>query len=172
MWKSNVKNIFHIPRWPVRVSNHMVLWGVSWLGNHLPHASTQPAVGAAKHHRQNAYLTAMLGHYIGRYVTTEYAFNLRLISSISIDNNTNTLSRDWMQRVAHALIGPRNCSSWHTFEAGSLPYSSDTLRYMIWKGWGNSLKCNSANFSATWAQSGGIPARGVMTFALCLMLQK
>ena len=31
------------------------------------HASTQPAVGAAKHHSQNAYLTAMFGQYIVRY---------------------------------------------------------------------------------------------------------
>ena len=31
------------------------------------HASTQPAVGVAKHHRQNVYLTAMYGHYIGAY---------------------------------------------------------------------------------------------------------
>ena len=29
--------------------------------------SAQPAVGAAKHHRQNAYLTAIFGHYIGGY---------------------------------------------------------------------------------------------------------
>ena len=40
-----------------------------WLRNHLPlHASTQPAVGAAKHHSQNAYLTAMFGQYIGGYL--------------------------------------------------------------------------------------------------------
>ena len=31
------------------------------------HASTQPAIGAAKYHSQNAYLTAMFGQYIGGY---------------------------------------------------------------------------------------------------------
>ena len=31
------------------------------------HTSTQPAVGAAKHHSQNAYLTAMFGQYIRGY---------------------------------------------------------------------------------------------------------
>ena len=34
------------------------------------HVSTQPAVRAAKHHRQNAYLTAMFGYYVGRYFNT------------------------------------------------------------------------------------------------------
>ena len=36
MRKSNANNIFHIPRWPVRVSNHSVQRGVSRLRNHLP----------------------------------------------------------------------------------------------------------------------------------------
>ena len=31
------------------------------------HASTQPAIGAAKYHSQNTYLTAMFGQYIGGY---------------------------------------------------------------------------------------------------------
>ena len=31
------------------------------------HASTPPAVRAANHHSQNAYLTAIFGHYIGGY---------------------------------------------------------------------------------------------------------
>ena len=30
MWKSNVKNIFDILHWPVGVSKHVVLRGVSW----------------------------------------------------------------------------------------------------------------------------------------------
>ena len=43
--------------------------------NHLPAypVSTQPAVGAAKHHRQDAYLTAMFGHYIGWYFNNNTA---------------------------------------------------------------------------------------------------
>ena len=36
MWKSNVKNIFHIPLWPVGVkSNYVILRGVSWKRHYL-----------------------------------------------------------------------------------------------------------------------------------------
>ena len=61
MWKSNVKNILTLA------------WRTTWFSKEFPncaityHVSTQPAVGAAKHHRQNAYLTAMFGHYIRGY---------------------------------------------------------------------------------------------------------
>ena len=68
MWKSHVKNIFHIPRWPVRVkSNYVILRGVSLVAQSLTTTCPQPAVGAAKHHRQNAYLTTMFGHYVQGY---------------------------------------------------------------------------------------------------------
>ena len=61
--------------WPVRVSTGQqaktrgtLVRGVSLIVQSLTtHASTQPAVGAAKHHSQNAYLTAMFGQYIGGY---------------------------------------------------------------------------------------------------------
>ena len=44
-------------------------------------------------------------------------------------------------------------------------YPTPPLHTVAWfeKGRGNSLKCNSVNFSARRSQSGGIPARGVMT---------
>ena len=63
-WKINVNNIFHvcISEWN---QTTWVLREVSWLRNHLPHMpAPQLAAGAAKHHRLNAYLTAMIGHYI------------------------------------------------------------------------------------------------------------
>ena len=126
--------LYHFPRWPVGVSNHVVLEHYAggprrppppqlqlWRSRDLAHASiplaqtprgltgrawlqagaqqaviavdpsfkslgidsrnvfpiapsltmsawsAQSGVGAAKHHRQNAYLTAMFGHYIGGY---------------------------------------------------------------------------------------------------------
>ena len=62
-------------------------------------------------------------------LTTKYGFNLRQILSTTA---RDTLAGDrWIQGsvcVAHALIGPHDHSSWHTFEAkyaGSLPYSSE-----------------------------------------------
>ena len=48
----------------------------TWYSEEFPdgaityHVSTQPAVRAAKHHRQNTYLTAMFGHYIGGYFSS------------------------------------------------------------------------------------------------------
>ena len=61
--------------WPVGVSTGQqakprgtLALGVSLIAQSLTtHASTQPAVGAAKHHSHNAYLTAMFGQYIGGY---------------------------------------------------------------------------------------------------------
>ena len=74
MRKSNVKNIFHIPCWPVlsecqqAKTRGTLVRGVSLIAQSLTaHASTPPAVGAAKHHSQKAYLTAMFGQYIGGY---------------------------------------------------------------------------------------------------------
>ena len=123
MWKSNVKNIFHIPCWPAGVSTgqntklHRNMPGVcqntwyagSWL---TAHASTQPAVGAAKHHNQNAYLTAMFGQYIGAILTTKYGFNLRQNSPLNIENNTGYSG--WIRvSVAHAQIGPQSLKLAH-----------------------------------------------------------
>ena len=57
---------YHFPHWPVGVlSNHVVLKFPDCVITY--HISTQSGVGAAKHHTQNAYLTAMFGHYIGGY---------------------------------------------------------------------------------------------------------
>ena len=55
-----------------------------------------------------------------------------------------------------------------------VPSPSPPIHSVAWfeKGQGNSLKCNSANFSARRSRSGGIPAHGVMMFALCLPLRK
>ena len=73
MWKSNVKNIFHIPCGlsecqQVNRPKHVVRKVPRFAQSLTTHASTQPAVGAAKHHSQNAYLTAMFGQYIGGYL--------------------------------------------------------------------------------------------------------
>ena len=46
---------------------HVVHAGFLIVQSLTTHASTQPAVGAAKHHSQNAYLTAMCGQYIAGY---------------------------------------------------------------------------------------------------------
>ena len=68
MWKSHVQNIFHMPRWPVGVkSNYVILRGVSLIAQSLTTTCPQPAVRAAKYHRQNAYLTTMFGHYVEVY---------------------------------------------------------------------------------------------------------
>ena len=70
------------------------------------HASKQPAVGAAKHHSQNAYLTAMFGQYIRGYLTTEYGFNLRQNSPLNIQKQNNTGYSDTLARYAHAMTRP------------------------------------------------------------------
>ena len=64
--KIKCEKYFYIPRWPAGVkSNHMVLRNPDCAIT--CHVSTQRPLRAAKHHRQNAYLTAMFGHYIGGY---------------------------------------------------------------------------------------------------------
>ena len=96
------------------------------------HASTQPAAGAANiidrmHTWKQCSVTISVD-----ILTTQYVFNLRYISPLTIDNNTNTMARTkvacrtWVNRSA---LSP----SWHTFEAthgGSLPCASATLRNM------------------------------------------
>ena len=87
--------------------------GVSLIAQSLTtHASTQPAVGAAKHHSQKAYLTAMFSQYIGAILTTKYGFNLRQNSPLNIENNTGYSG--WIRvSVAHALIGPQSLKLAH-----------------------------------------------------------
>ena len=115
--------------------------------------SAQPAVGAAKHHRQNAYLTAIFGHYIGGY------FNwMRLQSQIdcttNIDNNTKTLAGDRRQGNSYHA-----CASWSAKSpevgilnearyAGFPSYASAAFRLHATKGPGKQSKRYRANFSA------------------------
>ena len=74
VWKSNVKNIFHIIS---HVGLSECLGQTTWYSSfHSP--CTQPAIGATKHPRQNAYFTAMFGHYIGGYSNNK----LRRLSQI------------------------------------------------------------------------------------------
>ena len=108
MWKLNVKDVI-IPRSWAKSQNHAVVpWWVSadCAITYRLTKSAQPAVGAAKHHRQKAYLTAIFGHYIGGY------FNwMRLQSQIdcttNIDNNTKTLSGDRRQDNSYHA-----CANW------------------------------------------------------------
>ena len=55
----------------------------SRLRNHLP--CTQPTVKAAKH-RQNAYLTALFGHYVGGYLNNQIQLRSE-IDCTAIDTN-------------------------------------------------------------------------------------
>ena len=167
MWKSNVTNIFHIPCWPAGVSTGQntklhrkvntpgvcqnTWYAGSWL---TAHASTQPAVGTAKHHNQNAYLTAMFGQYIGGY------FN----NYIRLQSQTEFTAT---HRKQHGILWLdtsvcRACANRST-EVGTLlkrhtlvPSPTIPLHSVAWleKGRGNSLKCNRDNFSAR--RSGGI----------------
>ena len=137
MWKSNANDNFHIPCGlsecqTTRYSEEFPDCAITY-----HHVSTKPAVRAAKHHRQNACLTAMFGHYIGGYFTNLMQLQSQ-ISLLRVDNNTNTRYpvEAPLGVFAPALIRPCTHSSWHTFEAtfaGSLPYSPTTHRCMFWK---------------------------------------
>ena len=100
--------------------------------NHLPAypVSTQPAVGAAKHHRQDAYLTAMFGHYIGWYFNN----NTASISPLRIDNeldHNNMIYSGWRPLAYCACVNrSAQSQSWHIFEAthtGSQTTASETV---------------------------------------------
>ena len=110
------------------------------------HASTQPAVGAAKHHSLKAYLTAMFGQYIRGY------FN----NLIRLQSQTEFTAKFWKQhgilwldtRVCRACANRSAITEvgtllkWHTL----VPSPTIPLHTVAWlkKGRGNSLKCNSA----------------------------
>ena len=165
MQKSNVKNIFHIPRWPVGVSNHMVLreFPDCAITYHMPAHSRQSE-------RQNiidrTHIWQQCSVTISEDIlTTKYAFNLRLISSITtrilwLDLACRTCANRSVQSLKLAYFWSDICWS-------PPPPLSPTIHSVAWfeKGQGNSLKCNSASAS----QSGGIPAHGVMTVVLCLL---
>ena len=122
MQKSNVKNIFHIPCWLVlsecqqAKTRGTLVRGVSLIAQSLTaHASTPPAVGAAKHHSQKAYLTSWQQCSVSTseaILTTKYGFNLRQNSPLNIENNTGYSG--WIPvSVAHALIGPQSLKLAH-----------------------------------------------------------
>ena len=95
-------------------SNHRTTW---WYDEfhadcaitHQLTKSAQPAVGAAKHHRQNAYLTAIFGHYIEN-ILTRCGFNLRYVVPLtSITTRILWLEiGDKVNRITHARIDPQN----------------------------------------------------------------
>ena len=87
-------------------SNHMVLRGprseefsdcaITMITYRV---STQPAVGAAKHHRQNASLTALFGHYIGGSLGTK----IRLQSQIDFTTK-HQYQHEWMDQQVGTLL--------------------------------------------------------------------
>ena len=110
MWKSNVKNIFHIPCRPVGVSTGQNTWyaGTCWLRNHLPHmpAHSRPSerqnIIARTHTWQQCSVSTTED-----ILTTKYGFNLRQNSPLNIENNTGYSG--WLRvSVAHVQIGPQS----------------------------------------------------------------
>ena len=90
---------------------HVVRWlrGVSWL---TAHASAQPAVGAAKHHSQNAYLTATFGQYIRSYFNN--LIRLQSQTEFTAKHRKQHGHSGWIRvSVAHALIGPQSLKLAH-----------------------------------------------------------
>ena len=75
---------------------HVVRWYEEFAQSLTTHASTQPAVGAAKHRSQNAYLTAIFGQYIGSLGSDQF------MNWIGIDNQFNSiqyeLNWNWIER--------------------------------------------------------------------------
>ena len=105
-------------------------------------------------------------------LTTKCGFNLRYISPLSINNELEysiTTRIFWLEtsvprmrqlvrtvtKLAHFWSDTRN-TQWHEIKGAG----------------GNSRNATSANFSARRTQSGGIPARPLMTFAWCLRVLK
>ena len=137
---------------------HVVCWyeEFPWLRNHLPHmpAHSRPSerqnIIARTHTWQQCSVSTSEA-----ILTTKYGFNLRQNSPLNIENNS-----DWI-RVCRACANRSAIT-----EVGTLlkrhklvPSPTIPLHSVAWleKGRGNSLKCNSANFSARRSQSGGIP---------------
>ena len=96
MWKSTVKNIFHIPYGlsecqQVNRPKHMVRWyeEFPWLRNHLPHMpahsqqSERQNIIARTHTWQQCSVSTSEA-----ILTTKYGFNLRQNSPLNIANNT------------------------------------------------------------------------------------
>ena len=146
MWKSNVKNIFHIPCWPAGLSTgqntklhrKVNTPGVcKTRGTLVPDLPHMPA-----HSRQSGRQNIITRTHTwqqcsvstsGAILTTKYGFNLRQNSPLNIENNTGYSG--WIQCLS------RMCKSdhwsWHTSEAtyaGSLSYFSTTFHCRIGKG--------------------------------------
>ena len=118
MWKSYVKNIFHIACWPVGVSTGQNTW--------YAHAGTRGFLIAADsaityhfmpaHSRQSERQNIIARTHTWQQcsvstseaiLTTKYGFNLRQNSPLNIENNTGYTG--WIRvSVAHALIGPQD----------------------------------------------------------------
>ena len=145
MWKSNVKNIFHISCLPVGVSTGQNTWYPSKRGfliaadcaityHFMPAHSQQSEwqnIIARTHTWQQCSVSTSEA-----ILTTKYGFNLRQNSPLNIKNNTGYSG--WI-RVCRACANrsARFHWSWHTFEAtyaGSIPCYSCTFRYMTWVG--------------------------------------
>ena len=97
------------------------------------HVSTQLAVGAAKHHRQNEYLTAMFGHHIGGYLNNK----IRLQSQIDFTAEHRYRTRSQHKYSRWRLVC-RTCAnratqspSWHTFEATHAGYLPTTPQHSV-----------------------------------------
>ena len=121
MWKSNVKNIFHIPCWPAGVStgqntklHHKLVKltrreFVKTRGTLVPDLPHMPA-----HSRQSGRQNIITRTHTwqqcsvstsGAILTTKYGFNLRQNSPPNIENNTGYSG--WIRvSVTHAQIGP------------------------------------------------------------------
>ena len=115
MWKSIVKNIFHIPCWPVGVSTGQNTWcaGTRSLRNHLPHMPAH----SRQSERQNIITRTHTWQQCSvstseAFLTNKYAFNIRQNSPLNIENNTGYSG--WIcVYVAHALIGPQSLKLAH-----------------------------------------------------------
>ena len=117
MWKSNVKNIFHIPCWPVGCqqakTRGRLVRGVSWLRNPLPHMP----VHSRQSERQNIIARTHTWQQCSvitseAILTTKWGFNLRQNSPLNIENNTGYSG--WIRRsVAHALISTQSLKLAH-----------------------------------------------------------
>ena len=83
MWKSNANNILisQVGLSECQTTRYSEEFPDCAITYH--HVSTQPSVRAAKHHRNNADLTAMFGHYIGGYFNNK----IRLQSQIDFTAN-------------------------------------------------------------------------------------
>ena len=171
--KIKCKKFLLIPRWPVGVkSNYVVLRGVSWLHNHLPYMPAQSRQSERQHiiHRTHTWQQCLVARSED-IPTTKYGFNLRYISPLSIDNNTNTLAGDWRQSsVSHMHNSVRAITKLALWWSDIRWFPTIRIRYTPLheiKGPGKQFKRYSANLSTRRPQSGGIPACGV---TLCLTL--